>query len=212
MKQKVLLTVGLLLLLSSVHAKTEKFGTWIEFEISKEFFKKWEVSFIPEIRFQDQFQVDEYILEGKLSYDPFKFLGFAAAYRYNTNIKKSGNEGLSSAVFDIIGSTEIDRFSGSLRARITNDPDDGDIPWETFYFRPRAKLAYNIKGNKIEPYTSYELFMNLRAGETYKQRFDIGFTRKLGEYHRIGLYYRLQDYFTDKGSINILGIDYRFKF
>lgn len=212
MKQRILLVVGFLLLFSTTFAKDQKFGTWIEFEISKEFFKKWEVSFIPEVRFEDNFALDEYILEGKLSYDPFKFLGFAAAYRYNTNIKKSGNVGLSSAVFDINGSTEFDRFKGSLRARITNDPDDGDIPWETFYFRPRAKLEYNIKGNKIEPFASYELFMNLRVGETYKQRFDIGFTRKLGDFHRIGLYYRLQDYFTEKGSINILGIDYRFKF
>ncbi len=212
MKLKILLVFCLFLLFSSVFAKTEKFGTWIEFEISKEFFKKWEVSFIPEVRFEDNFSVDEYILEGKLSYEPYKFLGFAGAYRYSTNIKKSGNVGLSSAVFDVTGSTEFDRFNGSLRARITNDPDEGDIPWETFYLRPRAKLEYNIKGNKIEPYTSYELFLNLKKSEVYKQRFDIGFTRKIAKHHRIGLYYRLQDYFTDKNSINILGIDYRFRF
>lgn len=212
MKQKFFPVIALLLLVSSVYGKTDKFGTWVEFEISKEFLKKWGVSFIPELRFQDQFLLDEYILEGKLGYQPWKFLEFAAAYRYNTEIKTKGNESMSSAVFDITGNAEFDRFEGSLRARLTNDPDGGDIPWETFYFRPRAKLVYNIKGNKITPFVCYELYLNLKQSDAFKQRFDIGFTRKLGKYQRIGLYYRLQDYFTEKNSINILGIDYRFKF
>ena len=54
--------------------------------------------------------------------------------------------------------------------------------------------------------------MNLKESNLYKQRFDIGVQRKIGDYHRVGLYYRLQDYFNDKTSVNILGIDYRFKF
>lgn len=212
MKRSVFLLFILLISFFSLKAKTDKFGTWIELEFSKEFFKKWELSFIPEVRFQDDFSVDEYIFEGKLGYEPFKFLGLAAAYRYNTNVKNSGNESSHSAVFDITGKTEFGRFEGSLRGRITNDTDGGDVPWETFYFRPRIKIKYNIKGNKIDPYVNYELFTNLKESDVYKGRFDIGATRKLGDYHRIGIYYRLQDYFSSRQSIHILGIDYRFKF
>ncbi len=168
---------------SSLQAKTEKFGTWIEVEITKKFLKDFEFSFIPELRLQDDFTVDEYIFEGKLGYDPFKFLGFAAAYRLNTNVKKNEDEISHSAVFDVIGKTDFGRFSGSLRTRFTNDTDGGDVPWESFYFRPRAKLAYNIKGVKIEPYVSYEVFHSFREKEYYKGRFDVGFSRKFNKKH-----------------------------
>jgi len=197
---------------SSLQAKTEKFGTWIEVEITKKFLKDFEFSFIPELRLQDDFTVDEYIFEGKLGYDPFKFLGFAAAYRLNTNVKKNENEISHSAVFDVTGKTDFGRFSGSLRTRFTNDTDGGDVPWESFYFRPRAKLAYNIKGVKIEPYVSYEVFHSFREKEYYKGRFDVGFSRKIKKEHEIGLYYRLNDYYSDRSSIHILGINYGFKF
>jgi hypothetical protein len=198
--------------LSVAHGKTEKFGTWIEVDITKKFLKKFEFSFIPELRLQDDFTVDEYIFEGKLGYGPFKFLDIAAAYRVNTNVKNSGNEVSQSAVFDVTGKTDYKRFTGSLRARFTNDTDGGDVPWESYYFRPRAKLAYNIKGIKAEPYISYEIFHSFREHEYYKARFDVGFSRKFNKKHEVGLYYRLNDYFSEKSSIHILGINYGFKF
>lgn len=210
MKIRYFLSILLLLIATNVFSKDQKFGTWIEFEFNKKIVKHLEFSLIPEMRFKDQYNLDEYIFEGKLSYEPFKYMELAGAFRYNTKIKNKGNEISKSAVFDVTGKTGFDRFDASLRTRFTNDTDGGDA--KAFYFRPRAKLEYNIKGSKIEPFTSYELFMNLNEGNFYKQRFDIGAQRKLGEYHRIGLYYRLQAYFSDKNSINILGIDYRFKF
>ncbi len=212
MKSKHFLLVLLLLIAATGFSKTKKFGTWVEFEFNKKIVKHLEFSFIPEVRFEDDYSLDEYIFEGKLSYEAFKFLEFAGSFRYNTNIKNNGNEISKSGVFDVTGKTGFDRFDASLRARFTNDNDGGDDPLKTFYFRPRAKFQYNIKGSKINPFASYELFVNLKENNTYKQRFDIGAERKLGKHHRVGLYYRLQDYFTDKNTIHILGIDYRFKF
>jgi len=197
---------------SFVHAKTDKFGTWIEVAITKKILKDFEFSFVPELRLQDDFTVDEYIFEGKLSYSPLKFLDLAAAYRYSTNVKKNQDISSSSVVFDITGKTEVKRFGSSLRARFTNDTDAGDIPWSTYYFRPRAKLAYNIKGVKIEPYISYEAYFNFKENEFYKGKFDVGFNRKINKKHEIGLYYRLNDYYSTRNSINILGINYGFKF
>jgi hypothetical protein len=212
MKRFLLSVILFLLCFSVVQAKTEKFGTWIELSVTKKFLKKFEFSIIPEFRLQDNFSMDEYIFEGKLSYGPFKFLDVAAAYRINTNVKNNGNVVSQSAVFDVTGKTDYKRFNGSLRARITNDTDSGDIPWETYYFRPRAKLAYNIKGIKIEPYVSYEFFHSFREHVYYKARFDVGFSRKFKKNHEFGLYYRLNDYFSERSSIHILGINYGFKF
>lgn len=193
-----------------VNAQTEKFGTWIEVELTKKFLEKFEFSFIPDVRLQDDFTVDKYQFDSKLSFEAFKFLDLAAAYRIKTNVKTKTNVTTHRYVFDATLKNEFGRFTPSLRTRITNYNDTKEDEKVTF-IRPRVKVAYDIKGNKIQPYTSYELFRDINNKVTQKSRFDVGFTRKLGEYHRIGLYYRLQKYFDDQPSINILGIDYRFK-
>lgn len=212
MKRFILSIILFLLYFYVVQAKTEKFGTWIEVDITKIFLKDFEFSFIPELRLQDNFTVDEYIFEGKLSYEPFKFLGFAAAYRHDTNVKKNEDEVSQSMVFDITGKTKYKRLNGSLRARFTNDIDGDEVEKSSYYFRPRAKIAYNIKNIKIEPYVSYEVFYSFREKEVYKGRFDVGFNRKFNKIHEAGLYYRLNDYYTGQSSIHILGINYGFKF
>jgi hypothetical protein len=212
MKRLLLFIFIFLIGFSITQAKTEEFGTWIELTFTKKFLKDFEFSIIPELRLQDDFTIDEYIFEGKLGYEPFKFLGFAAAYRLNTNVKNNEDEISHSAVFDVTGKTDVKRFNASLRARFTNDSDGGDVPWESFYFRPRAKLSYNIKGKKVEPYISYEIFHSFREKEYYKARFDVGFSRKFNKKHEVGFYYRLNDYFSERSSIHILGINYGFKF
>jgi hypothetical protein len=212
MKRLVLLVFILIVGFSVAYSKTEKFGAWIEVDVAKKFLKNFEFSFIPELRLQDDFTVDEYIFEGKLSYEPVKFLDLAVAYRYDTNVKKSDDEVSQSAVFDVTAKTEYKRFKCSLRARFTNDTEGGDVPWSSYYFRPRAKIAYNLKGIKIEPYVSYEVFHSFSEHEYFKGRFDVGFSRKFGKNHEAGLYYRLNDYFSEASSIHILGINYGFKF
>ena len=212
MKRVFLILFILFVSYNSINAKTDKFGTWIELTFTKKFLKDFEFSIIPEFRLQDDFTMDEYILEGKLGYEPFKFLDFATSYRYNTNVRDKGNEISHNIVFDATGKVKFDRFDASLRTRFTNDSDSGDIPWETFYFRPRIKLKYNIKGSKIDPYVSYELFYNIKLNDFYKGRFDVGISRDFGKHHEIELCYRLQDYFSVRNSINILGINYGFKF
>lgn len=212
MKNRFILILIFCLGFFSVEGKTKKFGTWVELEFSKELLKKFEVSLISEFRFQDNLTVDEYMFDGKLSYEPVKFLNFAAIYRVNTDVKNSGNVTLGRFAFDANAKKEFGRFDASVRARYTNyfELDEGDP--DKKYFRPRVKLEYDIQGNKILPYISYELFRNTTDKEFDKSRFDIGGTRKVGKIGRIGLYYRLQNYFNDKSSIHILGINYRLKF
>lgn len=206
----------LLLVLSFIglcsYSKTKKYGTWVELEFSKEFLDNFEVSFIPEIRFQDDFTVDEYMFDGKLTWSPFKFLDLAAIYRINTNIKNKGNETIGRFAFDATLEKKLGRFEASLRGRYTNylelEEDDSDKK----YFRPRLKLEYDIKGNKIRPFVSYELFRNLNDKKFDKSRVSIGATRKIGDLHRVGTYYRLQNYFSNKNSVHIVGLEYRLKF
>ena len=202
----VLLAGGL-----NLHAQTENFNTWIEFEFEKEFLDKLEFSITPELRFEDQFKLDEYMIQGKLTYEAFSFLDLAAAYRISTEVKNKGNETYHRWAFDAQFKRDFARFEGSVRTRLTNYTDSSEEDPGT-YFRPRAKVEYDIKNNKIEPFISYELFRNMTSAEWHKTRFDAGFSRDLGNLHRIKLYYRLHNYFGDKASVHILGIGYRLKF
>lgn len=211
MKRSLILLLILCFGFLSSYSKTNKFGTWVELEFSTKFLKKFEFSITPEVRFQDDFKVDEYLFDGKLSYDPFKFLSLAAIYRINTNVKTKGNEVTNRFAFDVSGQKKIGRFDASIRARFTNYTDFGEGELEANYFRPRLKLDYDIKENKIKPFVSYELFRNGTTKEFDKSRFDVGATRKIAKNSRIGLYYRLQDYFTERNSIHIVGIEYQLK-
>ena len=210
MKRLLFILIILCLGTTSLFAKTDKFGTWVELTFTKKFLKKFEFSIIPEVRFQDDFKVDEYIFEGKLGYSPLKFLDLSTSYRYNTNVKSKGNEVSNNVVFDATGKTAYKRFDGALRFRLTNDFDSGDT--QAFYFRPRVKLKYDIRKVKIDPYVCYEVYYNTKDKDLYKGRFDIGATRKITKKQKIGIYYRYQDYFTKPKSLNILGIDYGLKF
>lgn len=193
------------------HAKTDKFGTWLELEFRKDLSKKLSLSVTPEFRFQDQFNLDEYFIQGELSYDLLSFLSVSGIYRIGTEIKKKGNLNYNRLALDVQAAHDINRFEVALRGRYTNYSDSSDDePGK--YLRPRLKVEYDIKGNKIRPFTRLEFFHNLTTESWHKARWDIGFTRKLGKPHRVGLYYRLHDYFTDKESIHIIGIDYRLKF
>lgn len=211
MKLKIFVLLILCVASLASHAKTDKFGTWVELELSKKFLKDFEFSLIPEVRFQDNFTIDEYMFDGKLTYEPVKFLSLAATYRINTNVKNKGNEVTNRFAFDVTGKKEIARFDASLRVRYTNYTDLGEGKYEDNYLRPRLKLVYDIKGNKIAPFVRYELFRNVTTKEFDKSRFDIGATRKIAKNSRVGLYYRLQNYTSTRNSINILGIEYSLK-
>lgn len=194
----------------SVSAKTEKFGTWIELEFTKEFLKKFEFSIIPDFRLQDDFTLDKYQFDAKLAYEPFQFFEVAAAYRIKTNVKSKENEVTHRLVLDATAKTDVGKFTPSFRTRfVTYNDVDGE---RVNVIRPRVKVAYDIKGNKFTPYTRYEMYYDLVNNKLYRGRFDIGFTRKMGKLHRIGIYYRLQ-HFTedDQNSFSIIGIDYRLK-
>lgn len=209
MKRIIILALGLFSVFS-VSAKTEEFGTWIELEFTKEFLKRFEFSIIPDFRLQDDFTVDKYQFDAKLSYAPFKFLELATAYRIKTNVKEKGNEVTNRLIFDAAAKADVGRFTPSFRTRFVTykNVDDERVS----VIRPRVKVAYDIKGSKFATYSRYEMYYDIVNDKLYKGRFDIGFTRKMGKLHRIGVYYRLQSFYDgEQNSINILGIDYRFK-
>src|SRR5690554_4393734 len=134
-----LLLITLIICSITVHAKTEKFGTWIELEFRKDITKKLNFSISPEFRLQDRFNLDEYFVQGEISYDLLKFLSVSGIYRIGTEVKKKGNLNYNKLAFDMQASHDIDRFEVSLRGRYTNYSDsEEDEPGK--YIRPRLKV------------------------------------------------------------------------
>ena len=208
MKRKYLLFAVFLLSILASQAKTKKYGTWIEAEISKDIFKKLEFSFKPEIRLQDDFSVDEYLFDGKFTYKPKKYLRFAAAYRLTNDVKNKGNEIYHRFAFDGQLKKEWDRLEGTLRLRWTNYAEFDAETGKNNYLRYRLKFEYDIKNCKIRPYTSFELFHRLSDGQINKNRFDLGASIKVFDKSRIGAYYRIQSYFSGADAIHIAGLSY----
>jgi hypothetical protein len=209
MKNKIVLCAILILSVIQIQGKTKKIGTWIELEVTKDIFKKVEFSVKPEVRLQDDFSVDEYFIEGQITYKPVKYLRFAGAYRLAQNIKKKGTETFHRFAFDAHAKNEWKRLEGAFRIRYTNYAEFETVNEKSNYLRFRFKFEYDLKNSKFKPYTSYELFHNLTEKTTNKGRFDMGATYKLSDISRVGIYYRLQSVFGDKKSINILGLSYR---
>lgn len=208
MKRRCFLFFLILLSFLQVHAKTKRFGTWIEAEFSKEIFKKLEFTLAPEVRLQDDFTVDEYFMDGDLTYKPVDFLRLSAAYRYLINVKKSGNEHFHRFAFDAMGKKEWNRLEASLRLRFTNYPEFEADNNKNEYLRYRLKFEYDLRNCKLRPFTSYELFHLLAEKELNKSRFDIGGSYKVSGNSRLGVYYRLQTHFDGDDAIHILGIEY----
>lgn len=209
MKRPFILLLAIVFFISTAQAKTKKFGTWIEAEVTKDIIKKLELSFVPEIRLQDDFSVDEYMGEIGLTYKSAKFFNLGASYRLSKDIKKSSTLTFHRFALNALGKKEWKRIEGSLRLRFTNYSEAEDEDVKNNYLRPRLKFVYDIKNNPVAPYTSYELFYNLSDSQIDKSRFDIGATCKVSDKSRVGLYYRLQSYFGDKNAIHILGLSYK---
>jgi len=210
MKRITILFVFLGAFIVVAYGKTESFGTWIELEFRKDFLERFAFSLSPEIRLQDRFNPDRFLLQGQLSFQPVSLIELAASYRVETERKTGGNVAASRYAFDAHIKKDLSRFEVAFRGRLTNYSEEKEDDYETF-LRPRVKIEYDIKGSKIKPYVSCELFHNAIRKETQKLRYDVGFTRKIGGSHRIGGYLRLNDYFTEKASIYIVGIGYRLR-
>jgi hypothetical protein len=216
LKSKLLVLV--LILLASFSANSQSGpNAWFEFEFSKKIVKNLKAEFNPELRLTDGLRMDSYILEGGLSYKLHSLLTIAGYYRfeneYNYREKRKIYEWESSnrLAFDAKTGFKLDRFDVQFRLRYTNGADSEQNAERASYFRYRAKVEYNIKGNKLLPFASSEVFHDLIAEELEKTRWTIGTSYPINKKNEVGLFYRLQDYSNNKESIHIIGLGYSLK-
>lgn len=216
---------NLLLSLLVVFAATKGFcqpNYWTELELSKEIVKNLKIELNPELRMLHDLKMDSYILEGGLSYKAMKYLTVAGYYRFEKewDYKRKtgafqGKNSINRLAFDVKSGFEFHRFNISGRIRYAKGLDSETNENEIRY---RAKVDYNIKGVKINPFASVELFDEKSVTETEKDaisgglkdinkiRYTAGLEYQLNKNNAFSVFYRLQDNRVKDVTSEIIGI------
>lgn len=209
--KKVIVNLLILLATASV-AQAQR--TWFDFEISKSLNKKLEIALAPEIRFKENFELHEYFFEPKIEYKFNKYFALGANYRFGNNPDKDGNaQWFGRYSLDAKTGYDWKKLEAQFRLRYANSDDFSDDEDErTNYLRFKFQLEYDFKKLDLKPYVAYELYRNLTEGDFTKARWESGLEYKINKHHRVGAYFRLNDYLVDdEESIKIIGLSYKFK-
>ena len=202
----------LVLMLAGLSVQAQR--TWFEFEVSKSLGEKLEIALAPEIRFKEKFELHEYFFEPKIEYKFNKYFALGANYRFGNNPDKDGNaQWFGRYALEAKTGYEIKNLEAQFRLRYTNYDDfGGDDGDRTNYLRFKFQLEYDIKKLDLKPYVAYELYRNLGEGEFTKARWETGLDYKINKHHRVGAYFRLNNYLVeDEESVKIIGLSYKFK-
>lgn len=207
--------VAATLLVSSISTKAQEiendYQTRIFTDISFKPIKKLKLSLIPELRFDEDFSLDEYLIEGEAEYRALKFLSFGASYGLVGNIRnEKGTEYFSRYSFNTTLKKKFNRFEPSFRLMYSNYADDGII--DKNFLRYKAALKYDIAICKITPFVAVQLFQELQDGGLYKTRYAVGANYKLFKKNYISLNYKLDYYQNEYKNRHIVSLGYKIKF
>lgn len=206
------LFIVLLFLFSSAKAQEveNEFQARTSITLSKKLLKNLKLSISPEIRFDDDFSIDKYVLEGKLTYKLSKTFSLGAGYRFYSN-KRENKDTENYGRFSFSGKYEkkFDRFEPSLRIKYSNYSDDES---DTDMLRYKAGLKYDIKNSKITPYLGLEAYHDISESEFYKMRYSAGMDYKLNKKNSIGIGYKFDYYINEDKNRHIISVGYKVKF
>lgn len=186
------------------------FQTRTEANISFEPLKKLEVSFIPELRWDESVQVDKFLFESKLAYKPIKGLTVGAGYRFIANLKEDDDtEYMHRIALDAQYQKKFGRWKPAVRIKYTNFSDEAS---KSDILKYRAKLSYNIKKSKLTPVVSFETYHDLTDSEIQKYRYSIGTAYKLNKKASINAGYAMDYYMHEFLNKHIINLGYSYKF
>lgn len=196
---------------SSAQDIENEFETRPFLEVSFKPIKKTKITVSPELRFKDGFTLDKYLIEGGLSYKPVKFLNLGASYRFLGNKKKNNTtEYMHRFGANVSVKKDINRFSASLRVRYTNYADADSK--KSDFIGYRAKLKYNIKGMKLNPFMSFEMYHDLDKKSIHKTRYTAGAEYKLAKRSFVEASYKYDYFIYEYRNRHILKLGYIYKF
>ena len=200
------------------------FGAWSTVALEYKFNKKLSFSLEEQVRLKENIsQIDEYFTEISTEYDLTKNFSIGAGARYikeNDNVGNiQGYEDHFRFQLDAAYKHKIDQFSLKYRLRYQNKNELGvgtsDGDYANQHIRFKTSVGYNIKGWKLDPEFSAELFNHFEKNETNgfdKYRLSIGTDYDLKKYGKLNLYYQFEkELNTSNPSIlNVIGLKYKY--
>lgn len=172
---------------------------------------KLKIKFIPEVRFDKEFSIGEYLLETEALYKPLDFLSIGGAYRFVINPRDSkSTEYLHRYALITKLSKEFGRLDPALILSYTNYADDEATDKE--FLRYKASLKYDIASCKITPKVAAEAFQQLDDNSFYKMRYTLGMDYKLMKNNFLGISYKLDYYKHELRNKNMICLGYKIKF
>ena len=224
-------TTGILLLLlslvsSSVMAQdsytkvTRDLETWASAGLKLKFNNKFAITLDQGLRLRENSTTtDQVLTDFGLKWSPIKQLQFGFGSRY---ILDRGSNGINDNDFrwnlDAAFKHEVKRFEFKYRLRYQNKNELGISKAEgdesKNYLRFKAGVDYNIKGIKLKPFISTEIFRHLSStdGSFDNWRYTIGADYDLKKFGEVGVFYRMERELNDPypKTTNIVGLSYVF--
>lgn len=168
------------------------------------------ISIEPEVRFDEDFSVDESMISTALEYSPLKLCSLGTEYRFIRNErKKKEAEYLHRFAIYSDFSKKIYRFQPELKIMYTNYSEDE--PTNENYLRTKFTIEYNIPKIKINPYIGYESYYLLNEKTFYKNRYMTGLDIRLFKKNRVKLTYKFDDHLKEYKYKNIFELNYMIK-
>lgn len=208
-------TLALILLLLVTTAKAQEvdneFQTRTELKLSYKPIKKLKLSILSQLRFDENFSLDNYLFEGEAEYKVLKFLKLGGTYRFVVNPRDTKDtEYFNRYGFSATAKKEFGRFEPAFRLRYSNYADD-DVADKNF-MRYKTSLKYDIPKCKLTPFVAAELFQQFDGGDLYKMRYSTGLDYKLFKKNYIGVSYKFDYYQKEYKNRHILSVGYKIKF
>ena len=238
MKKQISLLFLSVFFMLSLHAQdstlTRDFETWYSIGAEKKLMDKKLT-----LGFNQQFRLDnnagrlyQFFSDFSGDYEIYKNLELGVGYRF---IRDGNKTKVTEHRFnaDVNYKQKMDRLRIAYRLRYQVRSNGEFSGYSTTKYRFRLKLNYNIKGWKLDPYLSSELFFTKdknpynyidevteiqEISKFQKYRIQLGTSFKTGDVGTIKLFYMLEHQFKDYGTNygipinwNIIGVNYTFK-
>jgi len=173
--------------------------------------KNLKLSFLPQLRFDEELSLSKYLFETEVEYDLLSFLELGANYRYEVNPRdEKDTEYFNRYAFNITAKKEFGRIEPAFRLRFSNYADD-DVNDKTF-MRYKASVKYDIQKCRFTPLVAIEAFQELNNNSLYKMRYTLGGDYKIFKNNYLSVKYKFDYYQKEYLNKHIIDLGYKIKF
>lgn len=187
-----------------------RYKTRTELELSFKPIKKLKLTFMPQLRFDEDFSLDKYLFQTGAEYKVLKIIELGATYRFVINPRETKDtEYFNRFAFSATVKKEFGDFEPTFRLKYSNYADD-DISDKNF-MRYKASLKYDIPDRKFTPFLGAEFFQQTDGGDLYKIRYSTGVDYKLFKKNFVGVNYKFDYYKKEYLNKHIISLGYKMK-